>query len=289
MYVYRVIAPSLPGEVTDRIIRFVWPHKSTLCSCALVCRNWLPASRVNLFYEVDVYINSAVSYDSWANEVLRRRDMKPWLSFVRSLILSDPRPDHHPSEPPRRLAPRDLQRRRGQRFLHEFANQLPNLQHMTIVNLDWITLPPHWSTHMVLGSYAGVRKFGLRGCHFSSFNTLRRMLSALPLLVHLSMREVGWPPNRVPVLKGPENGFPRPALECLIIHGQSATYSTLFEWLVNTPSQHTLKELWYNLRGDWTDAAFRFLRQLSNTVTKFSLPLYTGGEHTKRRTCSTLR
>ncbi|KAL1945084.1 hypothetical protein VTO73DRAFT_2704 [Trametes versicolor] len=148
------------------------------------------------------------------------------------------------SEPPRKLAPRDLQRRRGQRFLHEFANQLPNLQYMTVVNLDWITLPPHWSTHMVFGSYAGVRKFGLRGCHFSSVNTLRRMLSALPLLVHLSMQEVGWPPNRMPVLKGPENGFPRPALECLIIHGQSATYSALFEWLVNTPSQHTLKELW---------------------------------------------
>ncbi|EIW58383.1 uncharacterized protein TRAVEDRAFT_123068 [Trametes versicolor FP-101664 SS1] len=97
------MAPSLPGEVTDRIIRFVWPYKTTLCSCALVCRDWLPASRVNLFYEVQ--INSAASYDSWVAQVLRRREMKPWLSFVRRLIISDPRPDHHLSEPPRRLAP----------------------------------------------------------------------------------------------------------------------------------------------------------------------------------------
>ncbi|OJT03297.1 hypothetical protein TRAPUB_6075 [Trametes pubescens] len=93
---------------------------------------------------------------------------------------------------------------------------------MTVANLDCITTPPHWSTHMVFGSYGDVRKFGLRGCHFSSFNTLHRMLSALPLLEQLSMQEIGWPPNRAHVLKGPENGFPRPALECLVFSGQSA-------------------------------------------------------------------
>lgn len=45
--------PRLPTEVCERIINFV-VRKTSLHSCALVCRSWLPRSRTQLYQHVDV-------------------------------------------------------------------------------------------------------------------------------------------------------------------------------------------------------------------------------------------
>ncbi|RDX52429.1 hypothetical protein OH76DRAFT_1400226 [Lentinus brumalis] len=44
--------PQLPPELTDRIIKAV--DRGSLPTCALVCSDWLPASRYRLFRSMRV-------------------------------------------------------------------------------------------------------------------------------------------------------------------------------------------------------------------------------------------
>ncbi|KZT04863.1 uncharacterized protein LAESUDRAFT_744085 [Laetiporus sulphureus 93-53] len=46
--------PTFPTEVFEHIISFVWPDRRTLIACSLTCRAWLPRSRSNLLYSIDL-------------------------------------------------------------------------------------------------------------------------------------------------------------------------------------------------------------------------------------------
>ncbi|RDX44379.1 hypothetical protein OH76DRAFT_1305780, partial [Lentinus brumalis] len=76
----------LPPELTDRIIGFVGTlDKKTLCSCALVCRQWLPASRLALLYYVRV--DSPRTYELLVSRVLHSDGARPYLADVRVLDI----------------------------------------------------------------------------------------------------------------------------------------------------------------------------------------------------------
>ncbi|KAJ7140284.1 CNH domain-containing protein [Mycena crocata] len=42
-------AQTLPTEVFERIVDFLWADKNALISCSTVCRNWFPTSRYHLY------------------------------------------------------------------------------------------------------------------------------------------------------------------------------------------------------------------------------------------------
>jgi hypothetical protein len=44
----------LPSELTDRIIDFLYSDRRTLAVCSLVCRSWVPASRLHYFQKLVV-------------------------------------------------------------------------------------------------------------------------------------------------------------------------------------------------------------------------------------------
>jgi len=46
--------PTLPNEIQDRILDFLYDSNSDLKTCALVCRAWVPASRYHLFSKVEL-------------------------------------------------------------------------------------------------------------------------------------------------------------------------------------------------------------------------------------------
>ena len=113
-------SPRLPGELTDEIIAWIpdlgvkhpLEYYPTLLSCCLVCSQWLPASRHQLFPHL--YIASAQSYDLFVSQVLPQHSMRVYLSRVRALTLTNP--------------VRELERGRSSiPFSYAFVGHLPNL------------------------------------------------------------------------------------------------------------------------------------------------------------------
>ncbi|KAJ7859799.1 hypothetical protein B0H14DRAFT_2506534 [Mycena olivaceomarginata] len=48
------MSSTLPPELTDRIIDFLWDHQLDLRACSLVCSQWLPASRFHIFESITI-------------------------------------------------------------------------------------------------------------------------------------------------------------------------------------------------------------------------------------------
>ena len=55
--------PSLPAELLDRIVDFLYDSRSALKSCCLVSKSWIPRTRVHLFASVAFY--TPESLRSW--------------------------------------------------------------------------------------------------------------------------------------------------------------------------------------------------------------------------------
>ena len=49
--------PAIPQELSDMIIDFLFKDVTALCSAALVCKSWLPASRFHLFSDIELNPN----------------------------------------------------------------------------------------------------------------------------------------------------------------------------------------------------------------------------------------
>lgn len=58
-----------------------------MLSCALVCRNWLPAARLCLL-NTGVELRTIHQYDRFNADVLRSESRKPWLKHIQRLRVS---------------------------------------------------------------------------------------------------------------------------------------------------------------------------------------------------------
>lgn len=81
---------NLPHELTDSIIGFVRDDddprgSSTLLACALVCRDWVPASRHHLFRQISLC--GKVNYDRFVHGVLHSDVLGCHLRFTVSLFI----------------------------------------------------------------------------------------------------------------------------------------------------------------------------------------------------------
>ena len=179
----------IPGEITDIIISFVADAQRarecypSLCSCSLVCRSWLPASRHHLFMNVD--IRSDRQYTLLISRVVVSVAMRPWLSSTCRLDLFFP-------------VQNDADDSRGalsRLFAFELSGVFPNLQDLHLVNLDWTVggAYPHQRIFAGLSAFSSLRTLILWQCQFPSFKAVRRTVSSFRSLEVLSWHRVWWP------------------------------------------------------------------------------------------------
>ncbi|RPD55752.1 hypothetical protein L226DRAFT_341174 [Lentinus tigrinus ALCF2SS1-7] len=180
--------PYIPPEITDAIIsgiplvpyRTFRPSRThTLAMCALVCRAWLPRSRVELFE--DIAIKDDYTYDLLVERVLHSETMSRYLTSVDSLGLGRQEP---PAAQPSKA---------GRLFLVEFAGKLPGLRTLSVRHIDFTHQRPSVTWPLLLSQFRAITTLMLSECQFSSFSDVRRLLTALPLLSTLDIGSLTWP------------------------------------------------------------------------------------------------
>ena len=243
---YRIEWPSprLPGEMTDEIIAWIPDlgerepndYYPMLLSCCLVCSQWLPASRHQLFPHL--YIGSTHRYDLFVSQLLPQHSMRVYLSRVRALTLA--------------IAPNNPRERSSIPFSYAFVGHLPNLTALDVNRGGVMTyLYRHPYTSLALSRFPSIREVTLMGTSFPSFGDLRRTLTSLPNLTVLTMYDnVHWP-------------VPTAELSPLLTHGASTSSRPklvefrytwfwsadkqwalqLFPWLASTSTGSSLRRL----------------------------------------------
>ncbi|RPD68514.1 hypothetical protein L226DRAFT_576328 [Lentinus tigrinus ALCF2SS1-7] len=179
--------PYIPPEITDTIISAVplVPYRTfrpslshTLAMCALVCRAWLPRSRIELFE--NILIRDDHTYDLLVERVLHSVTMSPNLASVDSLRLG-------------RFNRSDPRSKAGRLFFLEFAGKLPGLRTLSVFNVDFTHQRPSVTWPLLLSQFRTITSLKLFDCQFSSFSDVRRLLTALPLLSTLVIAYLTWP------------------------------------------------------------------------------------------------
>ena len=248
-------SPRLPGELTDEIIAWIadlgkrdpWAYYGTLLRCCLVCSQWLPASRYQLFPHL--YIGSTQSYDLFVSQVLPQDSMRVYLSRVRVLNLAN--------------SEHELARRRSSiPFSYAFFGHLPNLTalHVSIGGvMTYLYRRPY--TSLALSRFPSIRKLKLGGTDFPSFGDLRRTLTSLPNLAVLSMITcIRWPVPTAelpPLLTHGASTSSRPKLVAFhylgISDADSKWVHQFLTWLASTSTGLSLRRLILAIEGSDPD------------------------------------
>ena len=239
------MSPYLPPEIIDSIfanIQHELLHRE-LCNYALVCSDWLAASRRRLLRVV--HIGHAAAYDSFIEQVVRQERLRPWLATTTRGVfyLEDIKKDA-----------------RGHRLVLELAGQLPNLHTLVLSEVDWTGL--QLRAHLAFSQYRCLQELWLCYCSFPSFGNLRRLLVVLPSLANLVLLCPIWGTPKDPlVVEG--QSIPRPVLHTLYLYPSSADDANqFFHWLVHTPTISSLRrvvldpeylDLWDNFTSTITD------------------------------------
>ena len=174
--------PSLPTELRDEIIAWIpsvcgeREKNRTLLSCCLVCSEWLPTSRDQLFREL--WIRNPERYDLLLSRVNSSETSRGYLLHVRSVVL------YINWNPP-------IFKRRP--FVLEFPGHLPNVTTLTIAFRSIDTFMSHPSSFVVISRFLSLKELKLRFCKFPSFAALRRTLTFLPSLTDLELHRPSWP------------------------------------------------------------------------------------------------
>ena len=238
--------PRLPPELIDDIIAHV-VDKPALLACALVSRNWLPASRCQILARV--YIASKRAYRSFVDNLLLSSSLQPYLVSTKSLVLEDPSKDDK-GQPQGPVSERDPQSW-TYRFVHEFAGHLPKLEVLEIWGADWIIRPPHPRINLVMSRFSSLRELVLWTCNLPSSQMLRRMVSALSTsLLVLDLHGTKWPSAHHDHLSAYIARTPGPALTRLRISSpdeDSDSVAAFLRWLSFTPTQRSLR--YFDLRS----------------------------------------
>ncbi|KAH9830364.1 uncharacterized protein C8Q71DRAFT_842910 [Rhodofomes roseus] len=218
----RTCRPRFPIEVSEHVLDFVWPDRTTLLSCTLVCRAWLPRARLNLLYEVrirdtgqDRSLRSFISqYPSYC-AVIRRLVISPKNSAAQSLLSS---------------------------FPLELAHELAHIEYIRVLNNRRpFTYYAQSQSLAALTRWTSIRKLEIRGYTFSALQAFSRLIIAVPSVTSLvfeSLRwtEAEWTPQEylpVPTCFLPEN------IAMSDIRWSDAVVDMLID-LANPSSLHTL-------------------------------------------------
>ena len=223
---FQAMSSLILPEVLDIVFAHVRDDdRSELCNYALVCYDWLVASRRSLLGSV--VINRTTNYASFIENVVHRENMRPWLTSTRGMVYRQ----------------ENQEDATGCRMVVELAGQLPNLRSLAVVRVDWSRL--HHRAHLALSQHRHVQELVLSHCNFRSFGDLRRFLTALPSLTTLVLFDVVWESiagqDSFPVLGRSSS---QPALHTLHIELPSDDRSNAFlRWLAQTPTVSSLRRI----------------------------------------------
>ncbi|KAH9933315.1 uncharacterized protein B0H18DRAFT_1101996 [Fomitopsis serialis] len=170
-------APRLPPELFDAIIDHLHDDRHTLATCALVCRGWLPASRMHNFHELSIH---RYSISQQPCELLCD-STSTVLPYVRRLRLdlggsSRDSASTFAFESPwlNSMLPRMRLR------------ELTALQHFELRCLRWEYLSPE-SRACILAACNYVRSLTLQTLVSPTVSPALEMLSAAPLIEHFEL------------------------------------------------------------------------------------------------------
>ena len=232
----------LPPELIYAIIADMadswWPERyDILLKCALVSRDWLPASRSLLLDHVR--IQSKSSYDLFVQNWLQSSSLEPYLVSTKSVELTDSHTVPE-GEALQQAAPYP-NRGWSHQFIHHFAGHLPNLESLTIRSADWDSRPPHPSIHIAISRFSSLKQLALLDCQFPSGSMLCRIVSALSSLEDLQLygvtsRHVGTQTRYTSNAHGP-------SLQTLRLSCDSNCVTGLMRFLLGTPTRTSLREI----------------------------------------------
>ena len=259
------MVPKLPNELVDAIISSIpespesrsGEERQALLNCALVCRDWLPASQRVLFSAVE--LGGSEAWGSFVRWVVDADEGRPWLASIHSFTFKDQWYRYGPASP-RGLLPESISRWKGQHVVPILAGHLPNLEQLCLC-VDWARRQPHPSTFGMFARFTALRKMHFDSCNFPSFSAFRRVLVSLPALKDLGCEDVHWPSSPQPSILAIPTA--RPALEILRVSFPCHCCAlAVLEWLIHTPTRSTLVQ--WDLDPHWPEESSRHQISLPN-------------------------
>ncbi|SJL14791.1 uncharacterized protein ARMOST_18261 [Armillaria ostoyae] len=178
---------------------------STLTSCSLVCRMWLPHSQYHIFGTTTVSFHNHASFMS-----LLDSPCNTFLTFVHTLCLDET------------LIPGDpecLGLGPGYLWLHlflptGFLSDFSNLKTLRISNAQFNLTDDDILAEDILGtncSFPSIRNLSLNGCHFRTLDDVVQTLSSCTALVsaNLHLIDVMDPAGMLPIRFAPLSPLPQ--------------------------------------------------------------------------------
>jgi len=172
-------APRLPPELFDAIIDHLHDDRHTLGTCALVCRGWLPASRMHNFRELNI---DRCSSSQKPCQLLcdSTSTVLPYVRCLRLDLFGSSRDSASASE--LSWLNNTLPRMR--------LRELTALQHLELRRLRWEYLSPE-SRACILAACKHVRRLTLQTLVCPTVTPALEMLSAAPLIERLELSRGG--------------------------------------------------------------------------------------------------
>jgi hypothetical protein len=244
------IASKTPAEIIDQIIDHLHSHPQALANWALVCRKFLPSSRLHAFETVRLHSTNSLTFCD-----LLESPHCTFVSFVRQL---------------------DLQEGRG-RYESErmwFNKALPRLEALksapveilSIAELRWDILSTE-SQASLLSTFQGIKHLSLSYSHFPTFNPLANLITSSPNL-------------EVLVIDAVSSGALQPGTLCTnpLFDLQNLTVNagpitTLLPWLLTSSPTPRLTHVEFGCVVDRKEARVirEFVANLGSSVTHLEL------------------
>ncbi|RPD56785.1 hypothetical protein L226DRAFT_574135 [Lentinus tigrinus ALCF2SS1-7] len=172
--------PILPPELEDYILSFLRKDSRTLCACARVCKEWLPACRAYLFDNVS--FKTPRSYTAFVEQVLGSLRMFAHLEMVHGIAIMSPGGF--------------MNRYLADTFLRDMHGNLPNLRILRISHIDWSHLLTSHTYKLFDANatppFPRLTKLAITHAVFPSERVLAQLLVSLPNLASLSLRHISF-------------------------------------------------------------------------------------------------
>ncbi|CCM05175.1 uncharacterized protein FIBRA_07384 [Fibroporia radiculosa] len=164
--------PSVPPELSDYIVDYLYNDSRALIACSLVCRDWVATSRFHLFGRVT--IDNARLCGAFCR--LLKTSGGGIASYVRELIIS-------------KLSATDSELLIIEDALPPILALLHRAKMLTLTTLD---LNPAIKRGLQLLPRSSTTELEVQYCHFPSFQDFAQLLDAFHHLEHLTVRGVSW-------------------------------------------------------------------------------------------------
>ncbi|KZT69950.1 hypothetical protein DAEQUDRAFT_810969 [Daedalea quercina L-15889] len=273
------MAPTLPHELVDYILEFLWDDIRTLFNCSLTCHRYRGSPMCRHFRGIKptniIYIHNRRDLDFVSRVLSSKRTRRFYEQDNITYIAIGDNP-HKPfaHTVPLRISP----------------SHLPDLDVIEIFSTDWVACRPHPSFFLRLAHFVSVTRLGLYHCRFHFALELRQLTDALPNLTTLHLIDMTC--DQVAIRMQPSHCRHRQTLKELYIPsisvdaygsallGICASYSTVTQLHVYAQCFHSFGHFQTFIRS------FPFLTKLSvssepNRSPKYLMPV--DGTHISRQ------